>query len=108
MLMQPHDEPRALEHRLLGGRVDVEVGIDVVERAQLEVGRIADRLEERRARARTVRVGVRVDDGDHGRRSIWRSGAESSAMPAKIAAPTQLLWRNALKQPSRVRPRMSV
>ena len=36
------------------------------------------------------------------------SSAYAATMPAKIAAPTQLLWRNALKQPSRVRPRIRV
>jgi hypothetical protein len=59
------------------------------------------RLAPRR-RTATPQRRHRIHQPNHGRR------LSSATMPAKTAAPNQLLWRKALKQPARSRSRISV
>jgi hypothetical protein len=63
--MQPHDQLRARQRILLGADVDVEVRIQLVERAHLEIVDRADRVEHCSARARTARVRMGVNHANH-------------------------------------------
>ena len=59
--------------------------------------------------AAAQRPGAELEAGDR-RGFVHRSGHAPSwpaTMPAKIAPPTQLLWRKARKHPSRVRSRIN-
>src|SRR5262249_58172480 len=64
----PDNELRARERLLLGDDVDVEVGVERVERPQIDVGQRCQRLGESAVDARTAGIRVRVDYADHATR----------------------------------------
>ena len=71
--VQPDNQVGLGERCLLGDDIDVKIGIAVVERADLDIGQVTDRLQQGSADPRALGIGVGVDDQDH-RQSIAHNG----------------------------------
>jgi hypothetical protein len=64
--MQPHHQIGAHQRGLLGGDVDIKIGIQVLERADFNIRHIVHRAQQRLAGTRMLRIGVGVKYENHG------------------------------------------